>query len=148
MICHCRRAVLDFQPSCQKPNQQLTILIAVCCECLIETSNPEEQFPPNGHIAEVSQPDPVVGSGKLLVPSMPNPGEVMGGRRRRGIENDEDGAENNTLVCSLVGIQMGVKQSGNRFHIIVQQHEQVAAGDSNASIARGRSALARVPDRL
>src|SRR5262249_47079314 len=106
MICHCRRAVLDRRPGRQKPNQQLTVLVAIYCECLIETSDPEEQFTPKGHIAgvKVSQSEPVVGSGKLLVLSLPNPGEIVGGRRRRGIEEDGDGAQNNTLVCSLVGI--------------------------------------------
>src|SRR5262250_2572277 len=75
MICHCRRAVLDLRSGRQKPNQQLTVLVAVRCECLIETSNSEEQFTPNGHIAgvKVSQSKSVVGSGKLLVLSLPIP---------------------------------------------------------------------------
>src|SRR5262249_900061 len=141
MVCHRRGAVLDPRPGREEPNQQLPIFIAVCCERLVEAANPEKQFTSKGNIAavKVSQSESVVGTGKCFVLLSPHAGEIMGDRRRGGIEGDRDGAQNNTLVRALMGIQMGVKQFGNRFHIIVQQNEQLAAGDSNASIARSRS---------
>jgi hypothetical protein len=121
-------AVHKLDAGALQAQSQLIVLVAVDLERFVKPAYAQQQIARGGEISGVgiSKSKPVSGLRESLQPRAESPGHVPYERRRSWANHDGGGANHGSERGTLMGGGMRRQETGRRFHIVVEQNDEIA----------------------